>query len=139
MTPPPPPDPSITGRGSLGEIDEQPSARDHREGRLLIGRCPACGTHLHPDRPVCPECGVAPERVPAAGTGEIDAWTVVRRSPGPGFDPPYVVARVRLTEGPVLLTSLPGTGPYRCGDAVRHVPGSDPPAFDLQEQPWTSP
>jgi uncharacterized OB-fold protein len=30
----------------------------------------------------------------------------VHRAPGPGFDPPYVVARIRLAEGPVLLSNV---------------------------------
>lgn len=89
-----------------------------RERRLLLQHCAACDRVQHPPRPVCTACGAEPGWSDAAGTGGVDAWTVVRRSPGPGLDPPYVVARVRLTEGPVLLTNLPGTGPYRCGQPV---------------------
>ena len=96
---------------------------------LLLRHCLACDRHLHPSRPLCPDCGGDLDEVAAAGTGEIDAWTVVRRSPGPGFDPPYVVARVRLTEGPVLLTNLPGTGPYRCGQPVALAWRGDLPVF----------
>ncbi len=90
-----------------------------RERRLLLQHCASCERVQYPPRSVCTAC-VATELgwQEAAGIGEIDAWTVVRRSPGPGFDPPYVLARVRLAEGPVLLTTLPGSGPYRCGQPV---------------------
>lgn len=53
-----------------------------------------------------------------SGAGTIDSWTTVHRSPGPGFDPPYVVARVRLEEGPLLLSNLIGPPDHYCGEAV---------------------
>lgn len=109
-----------------------------RERRLLLQRCARCDRVQHPPLPVCTGCGAERGWVDAAGTGVIDAWTVVRRSPGPGFDPPYVLARVRLTEGPVVLTNLPGTGPYRCGQRVglgwRELPdGRHLPVFAPEE------
>lgn len=96
----------------------EPWSEAARDGRLLLRHCPSCDRWAHPARPRCAGCGAEAGWAAASGVGVIDAWTVVRRSPGPGFDPPYVVARVRLAEGPVLLTNLPGTGPYRCGAPV---------------------
>ena len=34
------------------------------------------------------------------------SFTVVHRSPSAGFSPPYVIALVRLEEGPVLVTTI---------------------------------
>ena len=72
-----------------------------REGRLLVQACEACGHHQHPPRAVCTGCGSTEHlgHVDAAGTGTVDACTVVHRAPAEGFTPPYVVARVRLAEG----------------------------------------
>jgi uncharacterized protein len=50
--------------------------------------------------------------VDASGDGVVDACTVVERAPGPGFDPPYVVARIRLPEGPILLSNVVDADPY---------------------------
>ena len=107
-----------------------------REQRLVLQACTGCAAVQHPPRSLCLACGGGElEWRPAAGSGVIDAWTTVHRSPGPGFDPPYVVARVRLAEGPLLLSSLP-PGPHRCGDPVhvawrplddgRHLPVFEP-------------
>jgi uncharacterized OB-fold protein len=53
--------------------------------------------------------------------GTIDSCTVVELAPSPEFTPPYVVARVRLADGPVLLSNIVDTDPYgvRIGDNVR--------------------
>ncbi len=80
-----------------------------RDQRLQLQRCPRCGAVQHPPRSVCARCGDdRVERITSTGRGVVDAWTVVDRAPQPGFTPPYVVARVRLDEGPVLLTNLEG-------------------------------
>lgn len=90
--------------------------------RLVLQRCPRCAGIQHPPRSVCISCGAdAPVWFTSTGTGVVDAWTVVHRAPQPGFTPPYVVARVRLDDGPLLLTNLEGAplGSWRCGAAVR--------------------
>lgn len=90
-----------------------------REGRLLIQTCDACGHHQHPPRAVCTGCGSTQHltHVEANGAAVVDAVTVVHRAPAGGFEPPYAVARVRLAEGPVLLTNTPVD--VAIGDAVR--------------------
>jgi uncharacterized OB-fold protein len=92
-----------------------------RERRLLIQHCAACGRYQHPPRTVCIGCGKpGPGWVQAGGDGTVDAWTTVHRAPAPGIQAPYVVARVRLAEGPLLLTNLVGepAGGWRCGAPV---------------------
>jgi uncharacterized OB-fold protein len=87
-----------------------------RERRLLVQRCGACGHRQHYPRNICAACGrLGPSFVEASGRGTIYSFSVVNRAPDPAFDPPYVVALVRLEEGPVLLTNIVGCEP----DAVR--------------------
>jgi uncharacterized protein len=77
-----------------------------RERRLLIQSCIACGHLQHYPRALCTGCGGTELGwVEAAGTGTVDSFSVVHRAL-PGFEAPYVVARVRLTEGVVLLSNV---------------------------------
>jgi len=89
---------------------------------LLVQRCGACGHAQHPPRALCTGCGsdAALGWDTASGAGAVDACTVVERAM-PGFAPPYVVARVRLAEGVLLLTNVIAADPYAVGtgDAVR--------------------
>lgn len=90
-----------------------------REGRLLLGRCTACGElHYYP-RAVCPFC--ASERtdwVEAKGRGRIYSFSVMRRVASP-----YAIAYVTLEEGVTMLTNLVDCDfeRLRIGDAVRVV------------------
>lgn len=92
-----------------------------REQRLLVQRC-GCGHTQHPPRTLCTGCGDTGRlsHVEAAGTGVVDACTVVQLSPGEGHEPPYVVARIRLPEGVILLSNVVADDPYavRIGDPV---------------------
>jgi uncharacterized OB-fold protein len=95
-----------------------------REGRLLIQRCPSCGHHQHYPRNICTACAhLGPEFVESVGHGTIYSHTTVHRAPHPAFTPPYVVALVRLAEGPVLLANVVGCEPgaVQCDMPVRLV------------------
>ena len=79
--------------------------------RFVIQRCQSCRGWQHYPRALCMRCGgtdLAFEQ--ASGWGVVDSYTEVMRSILPGTPAPYVVARVRLAEGPVLLTWLVGEG-----------------------------
>ncbi len=94
-----------------------------RERRLLIQSCAACGRDQHPPRSLCNHCG-STEHLSwgdATGAGTVDSFTVVHQAPRPGADVPYVIARVRLDVGVVLLTRLEGRQPddWSIGDTVR--------------------
>jgi uncharacterized OB-fold protein len=71
-------------------------------GTLLLKHCRACGqTHYYP-RPLCPFCfSDATEWRPAAGTGIIYSYSVMRRA-----DVPYAIAYVTLDEGVTMMTNL---------------------------------
>ncbi|GII86123.1 hypothetical protein Ssi03_41130 [Sphaerisporangium siamense] len=89
---------------------------------LLVQRCAACGHAQHPPRALCTACGSLRDLgwSEASGDGEVDACTVVERAM-PGFQPPYVVARVRLAEGVLLLSNVVTERPHDVGvgDALR--------------------
>jgi uncharacterized OB-fold protein len=88
-----------------------------RERRFLLQRCIDCGNHQHYPRSLCIRCGSADLTWDeAAGSGVVYSHTTVHRSPLPVPPTPYVVALVRLSEGPVLLTNIVGCEPadVRC-------------------------
>ena len=95
-----------------------------REHRLVMPRCTDCGAfHFYP-RTLCPNCGSARlEWTACSGQAEVYSFTVVHRAPSPAFaaDVPYVVATVKLAEGPHLMTRIRGCRPdaVRIGMAVR--------------------
>jgi hypothetical protein len=72
------------------------------QGTLLLKRCRACGeVHYYP-RPLCPFCGSdATEWRPAAGTGTLYSYSVMRRA-----EVPYAIAYVTLDEGVTMMTNL---------------------------------
>ena len=94
------------------------------QGKLMIARCRDCGTFLHPPQPVCRHClsdNVAAEAV--AGTGRVETFTVNHQAWMPGFEVPYVIARVSLdgVPGVILTTNIVGCAPDSVdfGDRVR--------------------
>ena len=83
-----------------------------REQRLLLQKCLDCGHLQHYPRALCLSCRSTDLGwSETAGAGVVHSFTVVHRAPDPSFTPPYVVALVRLDEGPTLLTNLVGAGP----------------------------
>jgi uncharacterized OB-fold protein len=91
-----------------------------RAHRLTVQRCTSCEHAQHPPRAVCTTCGRGDQLAMAAATGraQVDSWTEVHRPPRTGVEVPYVVARVRLSEGPILLTRLEGEAPWRLDEPV---------------------
>ena len=71
-------------------------------GRLLIGKCKACGKPHYYPRAICPLCGGdATEWVAAAGRGTVYSYSVMRRLPVP-----YALAYVTLDEGVTMMTNI---------------------------------
>lgn len=78
-----------------------------RERRLLLQVCLRCKALQHPPRAVCTRCASSElEWREVSGRGTIDAFTVVARRIHPELEPPYVVARIRLAEGPLLIANV---------------------------------
>lgn len=79
-----------------------------REHRLLLQHCTGCDRVQWQPGPVCRGCGRmdALDWRPSAGAGVVDTFTVVHRAPRPDLATPYVVGRVRLDDGVVMLATL---------------------------------
>jgi uncharacterized protein len=93
-----------------------------REHRLVLQTCRSCTRVQHPPRALCTHCGSDDLDWSASeGRGAVDSFTVVHRAPRPDLAVPYVIARVRLAEGVVLLTRLQGREPdgWRIDEPVR--------------------
>jgi uncharacterized OB-fold protein len=109
------------------------------DGRLIAGRCAACGRASFPPVPACPHCGAArPAAEPVSGAGTIYSWVTVHIALDPRFagDVPYAIVAVELAEGPRIFGRWLGTpaeiapgrpvrfAPYRTGELV--LPGFRP-------------
>ena len=72
------------------------------EGKLMVGKCEACGKlHYYP-RAICPFCfGDKTELQQVSGNGTIYTYSVMRRAPIP-----YAIAYVTLAEGPTKMTNI---------------------------------
>ena len=71
------------------------------QGKLVIARCDACGTYVHPPKSTCYAClGTAFTPTEVSGRATLVTWT----QPNQPFDPyyqahmPYVLAVVNLVE-----------------------------------------
>ncbi|MGE3875363.1 MAG: Zn-ribbon domain-containing OB-fold protein [Parvibaculaceae bacterium] len=110
------------------------------EGRLIVQRCAACGTHQFYPRPFCLACESATlDWAEAQGTGTIYSLTTMRLPVSPDLPPPYLLALVDLDEGPRLLTNIEAKT-AAIGDRVRVAwrkrEGLPPlPVFVPAEQP----
>ena len=84
---------------------------------LRIQRCRACGHWRWTPLLACPRCwSEDTEWAEASGRGTVYSFTVVHRPVDPAqFRAPYVLAVVRLDEGPHMLTNIVGCAP----EAVR--------------------
>ena len=89
------------------------------QGKLMLGKCAACGkSHYYP-RATCPFCfSDKTELQQASGNGVIYTYSVMRRAPIP-----YAIAYVTLAEGPTMMTNIVDCDldRIRIGQAVRLV------------------
>jgi uncharacterized protein len=82
-------------------------------GRLVIQRCEDCAAYRWTPQMLCVRCHS--ERyawTQVRGLGVVYSFTVVHHAPAAAFAAPYVVAVVRLEEGPLMLTNLVGCEPH---------------------------
>lgn len=79
-------------------------------GELRVQRCTDCSqAYLYP-RPRCPQCGSANVTwIKTAGRGSLHSY-VISHMAAPGWEGevPYVIAVVKLDEGPRMLSNLRG-------------------------------
>jgi uncharacterized OB-fold protein len=73
-----------------------------KDGKFLVRHCKACGKDHFLPRTICPFCFSGDtEWKTAAGTGTIYTFSVMRRA-----NAPYVLAYVKLDEGPTVMTNI---------------------------------
>jgi len=93
------------------EITRHWRLKNQRYG--LVGEeCPHCDAKLFPPRDVCPECGQeAKSLYNFSGRGEVYSYTTVNEAPA-GYEEysPYMVALVKLEEGPLVTAQLTDLG-----------------------------
>jgi uncharacterized OB-fold protein len=85
-----------------------------RAGELRLQRCARCGAHQFYPRMLCSACGGTELAwVRASGRGSIRSYSVVRRPVSKAYaaDTPYVVALIRLEEGPTMMSNVIGCDP----------------------------
>jgi uncharacterized protein len=83
--------------------------RTQSQRYALVGeQCPHCSAYIFPPRDVCPECE-AEAKTPYqfSGKGEVYSFTTIQDAPA-GFEEqaPYVLALIKLDEGPMLTAQL---------------------------------
>ena len=80
----------------------------------LVGEvCPDCNKKIFPPRDVCPYCAeAAGPAFQFSGKGEVYSYTTVHNAPeGYEGNLPYVVALIKLTEGPLITAQLTDLDP----------------------------
>jgi len=80
----------------------------------LMGEvCPHCHAKLFPPRDVCPKCGApAREAYQFSGRGTVYSFSTLYSAPlGWAEYAPYVVALVKLEEGPLVTAQLTDVAP----------------------------
>lgn len=97
------------------------------DGKLLLQQCSAHGHLQYPPAPLCRQCGsTIADWVPSGRDGTVETFSLVQRAPVPAFDRyvPYMVAVVKLREGPLVETWLkrdgrtPEVGEVKMGQSV---------------------
>jgi uncharacterized OB-fold protein len=101
-----------------------------REHELWLRRCNACNEAYFYPRDISPCCfSRDTEWFQASGKASLFTFTIVHRSPYPGFqaDTPFVTAIVELEEGPIMATNIvgfsgePGPDDLKIGMALEAV------------------
>ncbi len=78
-----------------------------RCGVFLLQKCQSCAEIYFPPRPFCPACwspGI--EVFPAIGTATLYSYVISHRSAGAGFEAPFSIALVALSEGPRIVSNI---------------------------------
>jgi uncharacterized OB-fold protein len=86
--------------------------------RLEANRCTTCNTPFFPPRMTCPACRRRGNLVPLqlSGEGEVFSHTTIHVAPeGFEYGAPYVVAVVKLKEGPLITGQVTDVAPEEVG------------------------
>ncbi|MFY9328186.1 MAG: Zn-ribbon domain-containing OB-fold protein [Georgfuchsia sp.] len=94
-----------------------------RRGELLLPRCNACAKFFIPPRAWCPHCFAKDIGwATASGRGTVASFSKLHIAPFEGYVStfPYVLATVKLAEGPQLMANIVNCDPdlVRVGSIV---------------------
>jgi uncharacterized OB-fold protein len=82
-----------------------------KEGKFLGLKCNQCGAFTVPPQKACSECcSEATEVVELSRNGEVQTFTVIH-IPAEGFEAPYIVALIKLEEGPWVTANVINMNP----------------------------
>lgn len=84
-----------------------------RAGELRVQKCENCGQHVFYPRPHCPHCAsTALSWLRCSGRATLYSYVINHVAP-PGWEgeTPYVIAVVKLEEGPRMLSNLVDVAP----------------------------
>lgn len=80
-----------------------------RNHKLMIQKCSSCNHYQFYPRIICTEC-MSPEVewIVASGQAEVSSFTIVRRPVSKAYadEVPYVVALLKLHEGPTMMSNI---------------------------------
>ncbi len=96
------------------DADSRPFWEGCREHKLRFQKCAACGEVRWPPSILCPHCHTQDTQwIEASGKGVIYTFAVYHQPFHPAFkhELPYVVAVVKLAEGPMMLTNIINSPP----------------------------
>ena len=82
--------------------------------KLLLQQCRDCGQYQFYPRIFCTSCTSRNVSwIRATGRGEVQTWTVVRTPLAEAYaaETPYLIALIRLDEGPVMMSQLTECAP----------------------------
>ncbi len=103
----------MTDHGDKRFPQPSPETRHYWEGchqhQLRIQRCKDCGHYQFYPRIICSVCmSQSIEWIPAAGRGEVLSYTIITRAVSAAYaaDVPYVVALIKLEEGPCMMSNV---------------------------------
>ena len=85
----------------------EPYWRAAADGRFMLPRCNACDGVQYPPRRWCPHCWSSDlSWAEMSGNAHVLTFSVVRQPPSEGLDAPYVLAVVKLAEGPQMMCNI---------------------------------
>jgi len=110
-----------------------------REQRLLVQLCDDCGAYQFYPRAICSSCsGTSLGWAEAAGTGTVTTFTICRVPVAEAYaeDVPYVVALVKLEEGPTMMSNIVGCDPESVVIGMRVEVVFEPRSAEISVPPF---